>query len=62
MPLAPDPWIPRFYGQESEQVQAYHKAGLTTIEDIVPWVRLMVSEEGGMTGQTILVNGGYTTK
>lgn len=61
-----------FYGQESAEAQAYHKTaaalspfsktGLTDIEDIVPWVRMMVSEGWWMTGQTILVNGGYTTK
>jgi len=61
-----------FYGQESAEAQAYHRGaaalsgfsrtGLTDIEDIVPWVRMMVSEGWWMTGQTILVNGGYTTK
>lgn len=61
-----------FYGQEDEQAQAYHKSaaalsgfsktGLTDIEDIVPWIRLLVTEGWWMTGQTILVNGGYTTK
>lgn len=71
--IGPGPMdTPFFYGQESEQAQAYHKTaaalsafsktGLTTIDDIVPWVRLMVSEGWWMTGQTILVNGGYTTK
>lgn len=40
----------------------FSKIGLTTIEDIMPWVRLMVSEGGWMAGQTILVNGSYTTK
>lgn len=61
-----------FYGQESEDAQAYHKTaaalskfsktGLTDIEDIVPYIRFLVSEGWWMTGQTILVNGGYTTK
>ena len=61
-----------FYGQESADAQAYHKTaaalspfsktGLTDIEDIVPWIRFLVSEGWWMTGQTILVNGGYTTK
>ena len=61
-----------FYGQESAEAQAYHRGaaalsgfsrtGLTHIEDIVPWVRMLVSEGWWMTGQTILVNGGYTTK
>lgn len=71
--IGPGPMdTPFFYGQESEQAQAYHKTaaalsdfsktGLTTINDIVPWVRLMVSQGWWMTGQTILVNGGYTTK
>ena len=35
--------------------------GLTEIEDIVPWIRFLVSEGWWMTGQMILVNGGYTT-
>lgn len=63
---------PFFYGQESEEAQAYHKTaaalsnfsrtGLTDIEDIVPYIRFLVSEGWWMTGQTLLVNGGYTTK
>lgn len=61
-----------FYGQESPEAQAYHKTaaalsgftptGLTHIEDIVPYVRFLVTDGWWMTGQTILVNGGYTTK
>ncbi len=63
---------PFFYGQESAEAQAYHKTaaalspfsrtGLTDIEDIVPYIRFLVSDGWWMTGQTILVNGGYTTK
>ncbi|WP_062225833.1 SDR family oxidoreductase [Aureimonas frigidaquae] len=63
---------PFFYGQESVDAQAYHKSaaalsafsrtGLTDIEDIVPYIRFLVSDGWWMTGQTILVNGGYTTK
>ena len=63
---------PFFYGQETDEAQAFHKSasalsarsktGLTDIEDIVPWVRMLVSEGWWMTGQTILVNGGCTTK
>ena len=71
--IGPGPMdTPFFYGQETEEAQAYHKSaaalssysttGLTDIEDIVPWIRLMVSDGWWMTGQTILVNGGYTTK
>lgn len=71
--IGPGPMdTPFFYGQESPEAQAYHKTaaalskfsktGLTDIEDIVPWIRFLVSEGWWMTGQTILVNGGYTTK
>lgn len=61
-----------FYPAESADAQAYHKAaaalskftktGLTDINDIVPFIRFLVSDGWWMTGQTILVNGGYTTK
>ncbi|WP_439528786.1 SDR family oxidoreductase [Pannonibacter sp.] len=71
--IGPGPMdTPFFYGQESPEAQAYHKSaaalsafsrtGLTDIEDIIPWIRLLVSDGWWMTGQTILVNGGYTTK
>ncbi len=71
--IGPGPMdTPFFYGQESADAQAYHKTaaalskfsktGLTDIEDIVPYIRFLVSEGWWMTGQTILVNGGYTTK
>ncbi|HMO27937.1 SDR family oxidoreductase [Enterovirga sp.] len=71
--IGPGPMdTPFFYGQESAEAQAYHKTaaalskfsktGLTDIEDIVPYIRFLVSEGWWMTGQTILVNGGYTTK
>lgn len=63
---------PFFYPAEGEDAVAYHKTaaalskfsktGLTDIEDIVPFIRFLVSDGWWMTGQTILVNGGYTTK
>lgn len=63
---------PFFYGQEGPDAVAYHKSaaalspfsktGLTDIEDIVPLVRFLVSDGWWITGQTILANGGYTTK
>ena len=63
---------PFFYGQEGDDAVAYHKSaaalspfsktGLTDIEDIVPLVRFLVSDGWWITGQTILANGGYTTK
>lgn len=63
---------PFFYGQESLDAQTYHKSaaalsafsktGLTDIEDVVPFIRHLVSDGWWITGQTILINGGYTTK
>ncbi|MFC3902131.1 NAD(P)-dependent dehydrogenase, short-chain alcohol dehydrogenase family [Acinetobacter marinus] len=71
--IGPGPMdTPFFYPAEGEDAVAYHKTaaalspqsktGLTDIEDIVPWIRFLVSDGWWMTGQTILVNGGYTTK
>ena len=71
--IGPGPMdTPFFYPAEGEEAVAYHRTaaalspfsrtGLTDIADIVPHVRFLVSEGWWMTGQTILVNGGYTTK
>jgi NAD(P)-dependent dehydrogenase (short-subunit alcohol dehydrogenase family) len=71
--IGPGPMdTPFFYPAEGDEAVAYHKTaaalsnfsktGLTDIEDIVPYIRFMVSDGWWMTGQTILVNGGYTTK
>lgn len=71
--IGPGPMdTPFFYPAEGADAVAYHKGaaalskfsstGLTDIEDIVPYIRFMVSDGWWMTGQTILVNGGYTTK
>ncbi len=71
--IGPGPMdTPFFYPAEGQDAVAYHKSaaalspfsktGLTDIHDIVPWIRFLVSEGWWMTGQTILVNGGYTTK
>ncbi|MET4579993.1 SDR family oxidoreductase [Ottowia thiooxydans] len=63
---------PFFYPAEGAEAVAYHKTaaalspfsptGLTHIEDVVPFIRHLVSDGWWVTGQTILVNGGYTTK
>jgi len=63
---------PFFYPAEGADAVAYHKTaaalskfsktGLTDIEDVVPFIRFLVSEGWWITGQTILINGGYTTK
>lgn len=71
--IGPGPMdTPFFYPAEGEDAVAYlknaaalsafSKTGLTHIEDIVPYVRLLVSDGWWMSGQTILVNGGFTTK
>lgn len=63
---------PFFYPAEGADAVAYHKTaaalspftstGLTHIEDVVPFIRHLVSDGWWITGQTILINGGYTTK
>ena len=71
--IGPGPMdTPFFYPAEGADAVAYHRSaaalskfsrtGLTDIEDIVPFIRFLVSDGWWMTGQTILVNGGYTTK
>lgn len=71
--IGPGPMdTPFFYPAEGKDAVAYHKTaaalspfsktGLTDIEDIVPFIRFLVSDGWWMTGQTVLVNGGYTTK
>ena len=66
--VAPGPMdTPFFYGQESPEAVAYHKSasalgGLTQVEDIVPIVTFLTTDGWWITGQTILANGGYTTK
>ncbi|QIL78625.1 SDR family oxidoreductase [Diaphorobacter sp. HDW4A] len=61
-----------FYPAEGADAVAYHKTaaalspfsktGLTDINDVVPFIRHLVSDGWWITGQTILINGGYTTK
>jgi len=63
---------PFFYPAEGEDAVNYHKTaaalspfshtGLTDIADVVPFIRNLVSDSWWITGQTILINGGYTTK
>ena len=66
--VAPGPMdTPFFYGQETPERVAFHKSQamgneLTKIEDIAPIVRFLATEVWWITGQTILANGGYTTR
>ncbi|WP_226470710.1 SDR family oxidoreductase, partial [Luteimonas panaciterrae] len=62
---------PFFYPAEGADAVAYHKTaaalsgftktGLTDIADVVPFIRHLVSDGWWITGQTLLINGGYTT-
>lgn len=66
--VAPGPMdTPFFYGQESPEAVAFHKSQsmngqLTNIKDIAPVVRFLVTEGWWFNGQTLFVNGGYTTR
>ncbi|GAS93826.1 short chain dehydrogenase [Mycolicibacterium canariasense] len=71
--VAPGPMeTPFFYGQETKEsaefnqnaadLSKYTETGLTDPRDIVPLVRFLVSDGWWITGQTILANGGYTTR
>ncbi|OIN54361.1 SDR family oxidoreductase [Pseudomonas costantinii] len=63
---------PFFYPAEGADAVSYHKTaaalssfshtGLTDIQDVIPFIRHLVSDGWWITGQTILINGGYTTK
>ncbi|MFE9046260.1 SDR family oxidoreductase [Streptomyces sp. NPDC007818] len=66
--VAPGPMdTPFFYGQETPERVQFHKSQamgnqLTHIEDIVPMIRFLATEGWWITGQTLLANGGYTTR
>ncbi|ACI52400.1 short-chain dehydrogenase/reductase SDR [Gluconacetobacter diazotrophicus PA1 5] len=63
---------PFFYGQEAPEAVSYHRqaaalsafspTGLTDIADVAPFIRFLVSDGWWITGQTVLINGGYTTR
>ena len=40
----------------------FSKTDPTDIDDVVPFIRFLVSDGWWITDQTILINGGYTTK
>ena len=50
------------YHKTAAALSAFSKTGLTDIEDVVPFIRRLVSDGWWITGQTILITGGYTTK
>ena len=50
------------YHKTAAALSGFSKTGLTDIHDVVPFIRHLVSDGWWITGQTILINGGYTTK
>jgi len=66
--VAPGPMdTPFFYSAETPEAVAYLKGAsitgeLTKIEDVAPLVRFLATEGGWITGQTIFINGGFTTR
>ena len=64
--VGPGPMDTSFFypaeGAEAVALSSFSKTGLTDIEDVVPFIRHLVSDGWWITGQTILINGGYTTK
>ncbi|MEU7167108.1 SDR family oxidoreductase [Streptomyces morookaense] len=66
--IAPGPMDTSFfYPAESDDSVAFHKSSsmngeLTKIEDIVPYVKFLLTDGWWLNGQTLFVNGGYTTR
>ena len=50
------------YHKTAAALSPFSTTGLTDPGDVVPFVRHLVSDGWWITGQTILINGGYTTK
>ncbi|HBO0130665.1 TPA: SDR family oxidoreductase [Pseudomonas aeruginosa] len=50
------------YLKNAAALSPFSKTGLTDIDDVVPFIRHLVSEGWWITGQTILINGGFSTK
>lgn len=50
------------YHQSAAALSAFSKTGLTDAGDVVPLIRHLVSDGWWISGQTILINGGYCTK
>ncbi|MCC3766821.1 SDR family oxidoreductase [Streptomyces sp. UNOC14_S4] len=66
--IAPGPMDTSFfYPAETDDSVAYHKSSsmngeLTKIEDIVPYVKFLLTDGWWLNGQTLFINGGYTTR
>lgn len=53
---------PGIAGEIRHLIREFTESDLTTSEDVVPFVRFLVSEGWWITGQSILANGGYSRK
>jgi NAD(P)-dependent dehydrogenase (short-subunit alcohol dehydrogenase family) len=66
--IAPGPMDTPFFWDavhpgELEFSQSQAMGGrLTKMEDIVPWIRFLMTDGGWLNGQTVLVNGGFSTR
>jgi NAD(P)-dependent dehydrogenase (short-subunit alcohol dehydrogenase family) len=66
--LAPGPMDTSFFcPAEDDGAVAFHKSSamngeLTKIEDIVPWVRHLLTDGWWANGRTMFLNGGCTTR
>ena len=66
--LAPGPMDTPFFWNaaapgEPDYVKSQTTNGeLTRIEDIVPWVRFLLTDGWYLNGQTVFVNGGFSTR
>lgn len=50
------------YNKTAAALSAFSRTGLTDPADVIPFIRNLVSDSWWITGQTLLINGGYTTK
>jgi NAD(P)-dependent dehydrogenase (short-subunit alcohol dehydrogenase family) len=66
--LAPGPMDTPFFwnaahpGEHEFVISQVMGNQLTQVEDIVPWVRFLLTDGWWVNGQTLLVNGGFTTR
>jgi len=66
--IAPGPMdTPFFWDAVHEGEEAFVRSQamgnrLTDVEDIVPWIRFLLTDGYWLNGQTLLVNGGFSTR
>jgi NAD(P)-dependent dehydrogenase (short-subunit alcohol dehydrogenase family) len=66
--LAPGPMDTSFFwdaaadGEEAYSSSQTPFGRLTKVEDIVPWVRFLLTDGAWLNGQTVFLNGGFSTR